>query len=236
MIFLARWGEEVYDHDRRSREMAIGTFSLSNIQVRGRVGDLVFVPTSDGRLIVRRAPTYRPDPTPAQREGERRMKLAAAAWQRLTLEEGEAWGRFAAAEGRRAYSVFFGLSAKRLQMRPDEPLPRLPPTGGFLGDGIVVDCRFSIDDSRLIFQASGPNAAGVVTELLVQRLAGLHRKPLVKAYTSRGFVHFAGGALAVPLEAPPGAYACAIRFVREATGQETAIVPLGKVVVPDARP
>lgn len=81
------------------------------------------------------------------------------------------------------------------------------------------------------FAASGPNAEGVLTELLAQKLPSLHRKPAAKEYRTRGFVAFAPGRLTADLPLGKGAWALAVRFVRASSGQETAVVPLGKVVV-----
>lgn len=244
--------------------MATGHFDLSNLQFRGRVGDLVYLPQPNGRAIVRRMPEKPPRQSALQAVAAGRVVEVAAAWKDLTLDEGEAWNRWGAAEGLRGYNVFLGLSTKRLQLFPDEPLPRLPPTSAFLGDGIVVVAQASVpakadllkgspekkgtdgnqgfagteagatEEGEAIgvrFSASGPNAAGVVTELLVQKLKSLHRKPSLKEYKSRGFVGFAPGALEADVPCAPGAYACAIRFVRAETGQETALVPIGKSVV-----
>ena len=221
--------------------MAKGTFSLSNIQVGGRVGDLLFLPQPDGRVVVRRMPTELPERTPAQDEATARMTVVGAAWRRLSSEDAAAWDRYVeVARGwplppggkapTQGYGAFLGLSAKILQMRPGEALPTRPPETAFLGDGILVDCRFSIDDSRLIFEASSPNVPGVVTELLLQKLKGAHRKPTLKGYRTRGFFAFAAGSPAVAVPCEVGAWACAVRFVREATGQETGIVPIGRVV------
>jgi hypothetical protein len=52
-----------------------------------------------------------------------------------------------------------------------------------------------------------------------------------KDYASRGFAAFEAGTLEVTNPSKPGAWACAVRLVREDTGQETAVVPLGKVEV-----
>ncbi|RYG26564.1 hypothetical protein EON82_02830 [bacterium] len=83
----------------------------------------------------------------------------------------------------------------------------------------------------LTFSADRANAPGVVTELLIQPLANRRRAVYKDKYVSRGFFAFAPGSLEATVECPPGAYACAIRFVRAATGQETAIVALGVVEV-----
>lgn len=233
--------------------MARGTFSLSNVQVSGRVGDLVFLPQKNGRFIVRRMPSRLPRRTLGQKAASSRMTRAAAAWRTLGFAEAEQWDAYAATVGRKAYNAFIGLAAKRLQVLPDAPIPSLPPTTPFQGDGIVVAVQASlpaktdvaVEASRsagtearttfepgLTFSADAPNAPGVVTELLLQRLRGSLRKPVAKSYVSKGFVAFAPGTREATVPVPPGVYACAVRFIRVASGQEAAILPLGKVVVP----
>lgn len=68
-----------------------------------------------------------------------------------------------------------------------------------------------------------------MTELLFQRLRARRVKPKADAYRTQTFVAFAGEPRAVL--AAPGAVACAVRFVRAATGQESAVIPLGVVEV-----
>ena len=222
--------------------MAKATWGVPGFGIRGRVGGLEFYPGPDGGTIVRAVPTVRAARTPGQLAGERRIRLVGAAWRDLSLPETEAWVRWADGDGRRAYNLFSALGVKRLQMRPDEPVPRLPPTAEFLGDGVVITVSGPLpqpplqkepfgEGAFLTFSASGPNSQGVVTELLTQPLARASRKPRAKEYTSRGFVSFTGGSLAVEVPCGVGAWACAFRFVRGDTGQETAFVPLGTVTV-----
>ena len=70
----------------------------------------------------------------------------------------------------------------------------------------------------------------MATELLVQRLPSRIRLPKARDYRTARYVAFAGEPVHVP--ARPGAYACGVRFVRAATGQATAMIPLGMVEVP----
>ena len=80
------------------------------------------------------------------------------------------------------------------------------------------------------FAASGANAPGVVTELLVQPLASRHRRTYLEKYRHAAYVAFAEGqAVAVPFAA--GWVACAYRFVNAETGQVTALAELGVVRV-----
>ena len=244
--------------------MARTTWGFPGFGIRGRVGGLEFFTLAGGDTRVREVPTVRAARTPAQRASEARLKRVGAAWRDLGPEELAAWARWAEPAGVQTYNAFSALAAKCLQMRPDEPVPRLPPTAEFLGDGVVVTVTGSLPLGRgrggvesvsaecgseeaggdptpappqgegipgITFSASGPNSQGVVTELLTQPLARASRKPRAKEYTSRGFVSFTGGSLAVAVPCGVGAWACAFRFVRWDTGQETAFVPLGTVTV-----
>ena len=84
--------------------------------------------------------------------------------------------------------------------------------------------------SNVTFVASGANAPGVVTELLVQPLVNAYRRSYADKYAGAGFHAFpAAGTVEVPVRA--GAVAVAYRFVLAATGQETALVELGTFVV-----
>lgn len=118
--------------------MGRATWGFPGFGIRGRVGGLEFIAAKGGGTIVREVPTVRAKRTPLQRTSEARLKKIAAAWQGLTLEETETWGRWAEPHGQKGYNAFSGLSAKCLQMRPDAAVPRLPPETTFLGDGIVV--------------------------------------------------------------------------------------------------
>ena len=83
----------------------------------------------------------------------------------------------------------------------------------------------------IVFVASGANSFGVETELLVQRLRTRGRAPGAKGYGTARFVAFSAGGLEAEVPCGPGVWACAVRFVRVATGQETGVVELGVVEV-----
>ena len=78
------------------------------------------------------------------------------------------------------------------------------------------------------FAASGANAAGVVTELLIQPLASRHRRTYPERYRHAAYMTFTG-AETVAVAAPEGWVALAYRFVNRATGQVTALAELGVV-------
>ncbi len=106
-------------------------------------------------------------------------------------------------------------------------VPLWPPTVPFGGDSLVVSV--SAVPGGVRFTASGPNAEGVVTELLLQRTTSLFAASYDAHYRCKGFVTFDEPTADVAV--PPGFYACAIRFVKMATGEQTAIMRLGTVKV-----
>ena len=217
------------------------------MRISGKLWGAVLVEGPHGTTVLRQLPERPARRTPAQREAAARFRPVADAWHALTREDALAWRDYAAARGGRGYPAFTGLAAKCLQMRPDSPVPSRPPASGFQGDGITVVARASVpaeaDDEQalaggdahatagIVFSANAANAPGVVTELLLQRLKGRNRAPIVKEYRTRAFVAFADGSLAATVPLPQGSWACAVRFVREATGQEAAIVEIGVVEV-----
>lgn len=220
-------------------------------EVRGRMNDQVVTRTRQG-LVTKHRPKYKYPKVAAVQAGNERLKQAASVWVDLTYEEVLAWRAYAAtvfrvepvtleryAQG--THTTFLGLAVKVLQVgegpiygdagapasRPTgvESIPRMPPTSDFLGDNLSVSVEAIATGLR--FTSTAPNSAGVVTELMIQKLPN-HRRQPTKFYKSAGFAVF-GGPIDVPLE--PGFYACGYRFVRSATGQMTEMRSLGMVEV-----
>lgn len=214
--------------------MARATTGVLMGGMTGKAGTVVFVRGASGSTYLR--PRVRPrDPqTPAQEQVRRYMAEAMRVWRSLTVEQARAWDRYAESLGgdapRRAVTAFTGLALKFQQAGAPGPIPVLPPEQDFTGDGIgvAVDSPFS---GVLRFMATGPNAAGVVTELLVQRVSSLHNKPTPRAFRPAAFVGFESGSLSHEVALRPGYYACAVRFVKASTGQVSGLVGLGSVAV-----
>ena len=230
--------------------MAKATFGIPGMRISGELWGAVLVTMPDGTNVLRSVPKRKRPPTEAMREAAARLKPIGQAWRGLSPEAYAAWVGAAGGTGRAAYLLFTALAAKCLQMRPGAPVPLLPPTVPFAGDGIRVGVadlspRPPLPDEltgtptlpspkgeeSLVFVANAPNAPGVVTELMAVRVPNANRRPQLKAYRTRGFFAFALGSLAVPVGVEPGVWACAVRFVCEATGQEVGIVELGVVTV-----
>ena len=220
----------------------------------GVVGDLLFEQRAGG-TVAKARPTAPPRRTEGSKAGERRLVWLSAAWNALDEGSFQAWRRFAEASAVRnpatgawvvpnPYNLFCKYAGRVRQIDPGASLEGFrPPEGPFGGDslGLTVSTAFRplpqpplqdepLGEEALRFSADRANAEGVVTELLTQPLVNARRRVYPDRYVSRGFVAFAGPeTMEVPCE--PGAYACAFRFVRAATGQATAIFELGVVEV-----
>lgn len=80
------------------------------------------------------------------------------------------------------------------------------------------------------FTASGPNAPGLTTELLLQRLPNERRKSGTQ-YKTLGFHTFTAESLSVDFPLEPGYYVPAYAFLEPTTGHTTAGVVLEMVEV-----
>jgi hypothetical protein len=205
----------------------------------GRVGDDQVIVRTRAGLAVRRMPRYRFPVSAGLRAASERLAAVTEVWRGLNLAEVEAWRVWAATQPRRdpvtaefyspsAKNAFVGLGVKVLQVDPDAPVPKLPPSSEYAGDGVRVTAAATT--GGVLFTADRPNGEGSVTELLVQRLANIRRSP-TNRYTSAKFVRFVPEGLSVLLVLDPGTYAVACRSVRAATGQMRDLTPLGVVEV-----
>ncbi len=124
-----------------------------------------------------------------------------------------------------AINVYAGLGSKMLQVNPNATLPTEIPSSVFEGDSVTLMVEAE-NPGTITFTASGPNASGVTTELLLQPLVSPTRKPIKGAYRTETFHTFTSGSLTKNVSVPPGYYAAAYRFVRTATGQDTPLTQL----------
>lgn len=168
------------------------------------------------------------------------MARAGEAWRALDQDQARAWDAYAAQSALAGGAVtgqpvptgqlvFTRLALRVLQIDATAPVPVAPPAAPFGGDAALVTATASTDG--VVFTASGANAAGVVTELLVQPLASVHRRTYTRDYRSQGFVTFTGAGDARTVLLRPGVYATAVRFALAATGQSTAVLASGTVLV-----
>lgn len=207
-------------------------------EVSGRIGSEVAT-RGRGGTILRGLPTYRRPTSPNEQITQTRMAAVMATYNTLTHAQAMAWNAYGQtithhnAVSGRAYhptgqNVFVALASKFLQANPAGTVPLVPPTTSFVGDTLTLTAAGAA--GHLTFTASAPNAPGVLTELLVQKLKTPRRAP-TPVYKSEAFASFAPGGLAVTLAFPPGVYACAFRFVEAATGQMTELVRVGVVEI-----
>ena len=206
--------------------------------VRGRLDQMVVVQTRSG-LGVRRRPVFAKALTPAQREGNERLRQAAALWQDLTLEEVAAWRDYAGTLVRRnpvngqtyapaAYNAFTMLTTKFLQVQPEADPPRNPPKGGFLFESPNVQAKPV--PGGVLWTALGPTGTDELAELMVQRLPNPKRLP-GNQYVAAAFVPFVEEPLQFFLPLGPAGYSLACRFVRPSTGEQTGLGIFGTIVV-----
>ncbi|RYG22678.1 hypothetical protein EON82_16390 [bacterium] len=210
--------------------MATVTFGAGISGARGKFGTAVFQQYGETTMM---RPLVTPhDPrTPAQVSSRLRMSAAAEFWKALSDAELAAWEAFAATQTGGAYRIFGGLIAKWLQMNPTETPPTMPPLGPFYGDAPTLGIVASSESGVLTVAASQPNAAGVVTEILVQTLAHKRRKPRKNDWRTATFLNFDASSLTQSLPLEPGAYAVAYRFVKATTGQASVMTTIGSLAV-----
>ena len=213
--------------------------SSLGIELHGKVGNAVFAMTKNG-LVLRPRTQPRDPRTPAQQASRARLARVSETWKTLTPAQRAAWQQYAQTVSRfhpfggppyhpAPQTLFIGLGSKYLQVHPNAAIPLLSPAYPFFGDGITVTVTGIV--GAVLFTAGGPNAAGIVTELLLQPLANGGRAPKANLFRTQKFVGFAGGSLSSSVPAAPGWYAPAFRFVNSATGQEAGRVMLAAVQV-----
>jgi hypothetical protein len=207
-------------------------------KVSGRFQGVV-VATSKSGLVIRRPPVYRPSQSPSQKAAASRMRRAASVWNGLDQRQAEAWDAYAATikltnplTGDRyspsGINAFIALATKVLQVDSGATVPIVPPLGDYLGDTVTVEAVAG--DAAVVFQASGPNSDGSVTELLLERLPNVRRKPTGR-FVSAGFHQFVPGGLQVSVPVEPGAYVAGWRFVERATGRVCLAQSAGRIDV-----
>ena len=204
--------------------------------VAGRFRGVVVAP-SKGGLLIRPPPVYRPSQSPAQKAAAVRMRQAMMVWNSLDGRDAEAWDAYAATIGLTnpltgdrfspsGVNAFAALATKVLQIDPDASVPLAPPSGDYLGDAVTVGAVAG--EGAVVSQASGPNSAETVTELLLERLPNVRRKPTGR-FVSAGFHQFVPGGLQVAVPVKPGALVAGWRFVERATGRAGLAPSAGRV-------
>ncbi|MBX3112698.1 MAG: hypothetical protein KF857_11895 [Fimbriimonadaceae bacterium] len=214
------------------------SLSIAFEDMRGKAGSVVVTKGRSGLVVKPRVSGKNPRTAPQQSV---RYALAKAAqnYRNLTPAQVDEWQAYAQTvvktnpvDGRvyhpTANTAFMALAAKFLQVSPNGTVPLDPPAGAFLGDSVTVTATSSAAVT-VTFASSGPNAAGVTTELLLQSLKSPNRTPNAKGYRTKAFHVFTNTGLK-NVTVPPGHYAAAYRFVKTATGQASPLQTLPVVV------
>lgn len=206
--------------------------------ISGRLGGVVFADTPWG-MTMRELPDPSRKVSAAQTEVRMRLARASAAFRAMTLDQAAAWRAYAAAlngdlpqssraGGISAQQAFNALTTKLLQIDPEADIPLTPPSDPFGGDALTFTLAPAPGGVQVT--ADRPNAPGVVTELMLQRLPSVHCRTYLQRYRTARFTAFDSG-LSVVLPCGPGVWAVAARFVRASTGQTVATMEIGVVEV-----
>ena len=207
--------------------------------MKGRFGNAILVPYGDD-LILREAPGRSEPRSAEQVHAQDRQRRGAQLWRNLDEEAVAAWAAYAKrnplppkADGTpgstRKDNVFGSLSMRYQLVHGPVAPPWMPPAPTFLGDAIGVSV--SPLEPCLTVVADGANAPGVVTQILVQSLAGRNRRTYLEKYVHARIVTFTPDHLSERIESKKGWAAAAYRFIKADTGQATALVEMGKFEV-----
>ena len=207
--------------------------SMAFEDLRGKAGTVVIQGSREGLVIRPRVKGKNPR-TAAQVIVRNNMTTAAGLYKNFTTAQVQAWAAYAATQTHQsrsgkivtptAINAFTALASKFLQATPGGTVPTTPPSTAFTGDSPKITATGG--SGIVTFTANVANATGVATELLLQPLKSRNRTPQSHGYRSKAFFPFTSGSLSTTVTVPPGWYAAGYRFVKLATGQETAIVPL----------
>lgn len=208
-------------------------------EASGRLGDRVYL-KGKGRVRSRRYVPPRDPRTTKQQTKRSCFAQTVQAWAALTDTQRLAWNDYGATRARTAPAwaepntqtgrgAFMTLSLKRLHAQPDADLLTGPPAGPFAGDTITVTAHAGAGEIE--WRASGPNAPGVATELLVQKMRRIGGQPCLEKYHAPAVIPFTEECLAATTPLLPGLWACAVRFICMDTGQTTACMFLLPVEV-----
>jgi len=208
-------------------------------EASGRLGDRVYL-KGQGKVRSREYKTPRDPRTERQQTTRSRFAQVSQTWRTLTEAQRLAWGKYGSTRRRTAftwaetdtqngYGAFMTLALKRLHAQPNADLLTGPPDAPFAGDTITVMAQAGAGE--LVWQASGVNAPGVVTELLAQPMRRAANLPSPEKYRTAAFAQFTETRLGETTSCAPGLWACAVRFVHAGTGQTTALTVLPPVWV-----
>lgn len=214
--------------------------------LKGRLGNIVMVSDGDDLILRERPGRYLPQEA-SQVAAQSRQTSGAKLWKNLPVEAAEAWRRYAVRNplppkpnGRpgstRGDNVFGSFATRYLLVHPGSTPPARPPESAFFGDSIGVRLAAvtltlpspegeGASEMRIV--ADGPNAPGVVTQILLQPLVSRNRRTYATKYVHEAIVTFTAEVREVTLPMATPWVAVAYRFIRADTGQATALAEIG---------
>lgn len=201
----------------------------------GKGSNMVFEDNTDLNLVIGREYVVPNNPnTPAQETVRGYFTSATQSFAQLPKAKVDAWNEFAGQfktrnkagklRSKRGLNVYAALFTKWKFVNPTGTFPQDPPATPFSGDTVTVTA--TAGTGKITFTANQPNAMGVTTELLFQKLVNGNRKPQKGAYKTGAYFTFVLGTLTKDVTVPAGYYAAGYRFVKTATGQASEFRPL----------
>lgn len=179
--------------------------------------------------------------TASQKAQQSRLGRGAQGWGSLTDAQREAWTQAATKVKSRSVrrmkpkaitgpQLYTSLASKFLACSPGGTVPVYPPATAFKGDPSMV-LTLTASTGNLVLSANHGNLAGVKTEIKVQKLAAIYRKPEKGGFRTKSYVAFAGTSLSASIPVAPGAYSVAVQYVNVATGETSGFQIVGQVAV-----
>lgn len=209
--------------------------SMAFEDLRGKDGNVVIRGSRTSLVLTPLRTPNNPD-SASQRAVRTYFRTAAKTYATLTSSQVSAWKDYANTINRtdpvsgQSYhplpiNVFIELTTKFLQLTPSGSIPLTPPTSSFIGDTITLSVS-NPSTGVLRFTASAGNTVGVTTEILLQKLANGNRTPSSNKYRHSAFKFFTSLSLTQDVTVPAGFYASGYRFIKNATGQATPMIPI----------
>lgn len=209
--------------------------SMAFEDLRGKDGNVVIRGSRTSLVLTPLKTPNNPD-SASQRAVRTYFRTAAKTYAALSSSQVTAWKDFANTITRTdpvsgqsyhplAINVFIELTTKFLQLTPTGSIPLTPPTSSFIGDSITLSVT-NPSTGILRFTASAGNTVGVTTEILLQKLANGNRTPSSGQYRHSAFKFFTSLSLTQDVTVPAGYYASGYRFIKNATGQATPMIPI----------
>jgi hypothetical protein len=203
-------------------------------ELSGKVGGVVFSRARSGPTVRVRVTPHNPR-SAAQLATRAALTKASREFKALSSTDADGWNNFGLgivfANGMggtyhpSGIQAYVQLATVFLAINPTGTPPTTPPSSPYAGDTIGVTGGGGT--AEVTFTPSAANTSGSTTELLIQPLPSINRKPSPGGYRTVEYHVFTGSSDVVTITEPVGYYALAYRFVKIATGERGPLVALG---------